>query len=63
MTATRDDHGVKKTLLNRNRPHMAIPPPEHVETTLKNLQNMNDKNKKLKCFVAEALKVDIICKA
>ncbi len=25
MTATRYDHGVKKTLQNRNRPHMAIP--------------------------------------
>ena len=25
MTATRDDHDVKKTLLNRNRPHMTIP--------------------------------------
>jgi hypothetical protein len=25
MTATRDDHGVEKTLLNRNRPHLAIP--------------------------------------
>lgn len=25
MTATRDDHSVKKTLLNWDRPHMAIP--------------------------------------
>ena len=43
MTATRDDHDVKKTLLNRNRPHLAIPcrPFEQLVAPLLDLVRVN----------------------